>query len=171
MNGLIVRIERVRSFRRFRLDKRAQVHVMEVVTASILVTAAIQALLSSHLATEAESIDLREMEYLGEDVLRTIDQDRPDDPMDGYQSRLEMLLSEGMVDELRENVSARLPNLYSYNLYISNGFISHPLGEVEEPIRDAVTATRLVHLRHTPASWPFTGSVFQVQLLVWREMR
>lgn len=161
----------MRSFRSFRLDKRAQVHVMEVVTASILVTAAIQALIASSISTEAESIDLREMEYVGEDVLRTIDQDRPDDPMDGYQSRLEMLLSEDMVDELRQNISDRLPIIYSYNIYISSGYVSHPLGEVVEPIGDAVTATRLVHLRKTPDSWPFTGSIFQLQLLVWREMR
>jgi len=161
----------VRAFRSFRLDKRAQVHVMEVVTASILVTAAIQSLLAAHIATEVESIDLREMENIGEDILRSIDQESPDGANDVYRSRLDMLLSEGDIDALRENITDRLPDMYSFNLYISDGYVSHPLGDVEEPIGDAVTATRLIHLKDFPASWAVSGSVFQVQLLIWREMR
>jgi hypothetical protein len=166
-----VRIERVLKRRCFRLDERCQIHVMEVVTASLLVIAAVQALLASHVASDVEEIDLREMENVGEDVLRTIDQEPSDDPADGYGSRLEMLLSNGDADALRENVSARLPNLYSYNLYISNGFTSRPIGPVIEPIGSAVTATRLVHLKDVPASYQLSGEIFQVQLLVWREYR
>ncbi|HID73563.1 MAG TPA: hypothetical protein EYP43_00780 [Thermoplasmata archaeon] len=154
----------------FTRDGRAQVHVMEVVTASMLVIAAIQALIAAHVPSDAESIDLSDMRVSGEDALRVLDSQPASNDAHRYDSVLTMHLTNGDAVHLRENLTALIPPFYSFNLYLSDGYTSIPLGPEETPMGDAVVAARLVCLKEN--NYPgLYGNVLEVQILLWREAR
>ena len=99
-------------------DHHAQVHVMEVVTAAILVISAIQALIAAHVPTDVEEIDLTDLRLVGEDALRVLAQEPAGDTEHRYDDVLSMHLTNGDVDALRDNLSALIPTDYSFNLYL-----------------------------------------------------
>ncbi len=154
-----------------RKDERAQVHVMEVVTAAMLVISAIQALIAAHVPTDVEEIDLTDIRLVGEDALNVLSKQPASDPSQRYDNVLTMHLTNGDVDLLRENLTALIPTEYSFNLYLSNATATLPLGPVATPLGDAIVAHRLVCLRQNPFENDVGGTVLAVQVLVWRELR
>lgn len=119
----------------FRSSRGGEVHIMEIVTAMMIVMAAIEAVITGEAQPQNTSENVEPLRVLGQDALRVL-KEKPLDRSEAFlygNSTLVKLLSLQKVVELDENLSRILPLSVSYNLYISNG--SHILPLIENGVR------------------------------------
>ncbi len=155
-----------------RRDERGQIHIIEVVTAALILVAAIQTIVTTQPPPASASESLIKLKELGDDSLRALDNMPLEDPHDRWiydNSTLVKAISTQNMTTITELLNGSLPRTMTYSLSISNGTSSVHLFGPTDPIGDATTSRRWVHLKSNP--YPFEDELAEVRLLIWYEVR
>lgn len=162
---------------RLRNDERGQMFILEVLTAGLLIIAAINFITTLPAPTQGSTLYLHKWELSGKDVLRALD----NLPSNKYMSSLDEGICNDIdivVDELNESLPATL----SYNIYLRNRTSTITL--YHSGIPSTSSSARANYIAYisggyckdwsnplTP-NWKAIGNgVYEISVVIWHEAR